>query len=102
MAATSLDAWILIDDTEMTASHSTERTHDVDRSKRAPASPSRVRRDGRSGSERRQARAARSTLERDIAAYTSAADRADLGAILSRHTEAETAEIRQILARIRT
>ncbi len=73
----------------------------MDRSKRAPGSHSPRRRDGRSGGERRQARAARNTLERDLAAYTSAADRADLAAILSRHTATETAEIRQIMARIR-
>ena len=46
----------------------------------------------------RAARAARKALEHDLAAYTTEADLNDLGAILARHTEEETADIRRILA----
>jgi hypothetical protein len=46
----------------------------------------------------RAARAARKALERDLATYTSQADLNDLGAILDRHSEEETADIRRILA----
>ncbi|HEY8043583.1 MAG TPA: hypothetical protein VIF35_04920 [Streptosporangiaceae bacterium] len=46
----------------------------------------------------RAARAARKALERDLASYTSEADLNDLGAILDRHSEEETADIRRILA----
>jgi hypothetical protein len=48
--------------------------------------------------EARAARAARKALERDLASYTSEADLNDLGAILDRHSEEETADIRRILA----
>lgn len=46
----------------------------------------------------RAARAARRALERDLATYTSQADLNDLGAILDRHSDEETADIRRILA----
>jgi hypothetical protein len=46
----------------------------------------------------RAARAARKALVRDLATYTSQADLNDLGAILDRHSEEETADIRRILA----
>ena len=46
----------------------------------------------------RAARAARKALEHDLSGYTSSADLNDLGAILDRHTEEETADIRRILA----
>ena len=36
-------------------------------------------------------------LERDLADYTSEKDLTDLGAILDRHTDAETGDIRRIL-----
>jgi len=46
----------------------------------------------------RAARAARKALEHDLSGYTSQADLNDLGAILDRHSEDETADIRRILA----
>ena len=46
----------------------------------------------------RAARAARKALEHDLASYTSQADLNDLGAILNRHSEEETRDIRRILA----
>jgi hypothetical protein len=46
----------------------------------------------------RAAHAARKSLERELASYTSAADLNDLGAILDRYSEEETADIRRILA----
>ena len=46
----------------------------------------------------RAARAARKALEHDLSSYTSQADLNDLGAILDRHSEEETADIRRILA----
>jgi hypothetical protein len=46
----------------------------------------------------RVARAARKTLERELAGYTSAADLDDLHAILDRYSEEETADIRRVLA----
>lgn len=48
--------------------------------------------------DKRAARAARTSLERDLACYTSAADLNDLDATLDRYSEEETAEIRRILA----
>jgi hypothetical protein len=48
--------------------------------------------------EARAARAARTCLERDLAAHTSPRDLDDLDAILDRHSEEETAGIRRILA----
>jgi len=45
------------------------------------------------------ARATRRTLKRDLASYSSAAERAELEAILARYSEDDTAEIRRILAR---
>ncbi len=47
---------------------------------------------------RRAARAARRSLERELASYTSPGDLNDLDAILERHSEEETADIRLILA----
>ena len=44
------------------------------------------------------ARAARKSLETELASYTSPADLNDLDAILDRHSEEETADIRRILA----
>jgi hypothetical protein len=46
----------------------------------------------------REARAARKSLERELAAYTSEEDLNDIEAILSRYSDAETADIRRILA----
>jgi hypothetical protein len=46
----------------------------------------------------REARAARKALERDLASYTTPTDLNDLGAILDRHSDEETADIRRILA----
>jgi len=46
----------------------------------------------------RRPRAARRSLERDLASYTSAADIRELEAMLERHSEQDTAEIRSILA----
>ena len=48
--------------------------------------------------DRRAARAARTSLERDLASYTSPADLNDLDAILDCHSGEETADIRRILA----
>lgn len=48
--------------------------------------------------DRRAERAARTSLERDLAGYTSAADLNDLDAILDRYGDEETAEIRGILS----
>jgi hypothetical protein len=48
--------------------------------------------------ETRAARAARKSLARELASYTSPADLNDLDAILDRHSETETADIRRILA----
>jgi hypothetical protein len=45
----------------------------------------------------RAARAARKSLERELASYTSPRDLADLDAILDRHGEQETADIRRVL-----
>ena len=44
------------------------------------------------------ARAARKSLERELASYTSPSDLNDLDAILDRHSEEETADIRRFLA----
>ncbi|MGP8000883.1 MAG: hypothetical protein ACLPKI_26705 [Streptosporangiaceae bacterium] len=52
--------------------------------------------------EARVARAGRKALERDLASYTTASDLNDLGAILDRHSDVETADIRRILAARRT
>jgi hypothetical protein len=46
----------------------------------------------------RAARASRKSLERELAGYTSANDLNDLDAILDRHSEDETADIRRFLA----
>jgi hypothetical protein len=46
----------------------------------------------------RAARDARKSLERDLASYTSPGDLNDLDAMLARHSEEETADIRRILA----
>ena len=46
----------------------------------------------------RASRAERKSLERDLASYTSEADLNDLDAILDRHSEEETRDIRRILA----
>jgi hypothetical protein len=46
----------------------------------------------------REARAERKQLERELASYTSQSDLADLGAILDRYSDEETADIRRILA----
>jgi hypothetical protein len=45
----------------------------------------------------RAARAERKYLERELASYTTPADLNDLDAILDRHSEDETADIRRIL-----
>jgi hypothetical protein len=46
----------------------------------------------------RQARAARKSLEHELAAYTSENDLNDLEAILDRHSDADTTAIRRILS----
>ncbi|HLI40343.1 MAG TPA: hypothetical protein VKV35_01685 [Streptosporangiaceae bacterium] len=46
----------------------------------------------------RQARARRKRLERELVSYTSRSDLDDLEAILDRHSDEETADIRRILA----
>jgi hypothetical protein len=46
----------------------------------------------------RAVRAERKSLERDLASYTSEADLNDLDAILDRHSDEETRDIRRILA----
>jgi len=46
----------------------------------------------------RAARAARKSLEHDLASYTSERDLNDLDALLQRYSEEETADIRRILA----
>jgi hypothetical protein len=48
---------------------------------------------------RRAQRSERTRIERELAAYTSAADRAELGAIISRHTAEETSLLQAILDR---
>jgi phage-related minor tail protein len=47
----------------------------------------------------RAAHAARRSLEREIADYSSESDLADLHAMLDRHPDEQTAQIRHILAR---
>jgi hypothetical protein len=46
----------------------------------------------------RAARAARRSLEGELASYTSPTDLADMNAILDRYSEEQTADIRDILA----
>jgi hypothetical protein len=46
----------------------------------------------------REAHAERKSLEHELAAYTSESDLNDLGAILDRHSDTDTVEIRRILA----
>jgi hypothetical protein len=48
--------------------------------------------------DRHQAHEGRESLERELAAYTSESDLNDLEAILDRHSDADTAVIRHILA----
>ena len=50
----------------------------------------------------RDAHAARTTLERELASYNTPDDLNDLNAILDRHSDSETADIRRILASQRT
>jgi hypothetical protein len=72
----------------------------MNRTKPAPSSPLAPLRVGLHAAGRQRARAARAArraLEHDLACYTSTADRAELEAILSRHSEEQTAEIRHIL-----
>jgi hypothetical protein len=47
----------------------------------------------------RENRATRRALERDLETYTSQSDLNDLYAILDRHSDEQTADIRRILAR---
>lgn len=47
---------------------------------------------------RRDARAKRRHLERELAAFRTSAERLELDAMLGRHTTEQTREIRQILA----
>jgi hypothetical protein len=49
-------------------------------------------------SARRRDRAARRTLAREVAGYTSPRDLADLEAILDRHPEHEAAPVRRLIA----
>jgi hypothetical protein len=46
----------------------------------------------------RRERDARHTLERELSAYSTEADRADIEAMIDRYPSEDTAEIRQILA----
>ena len=46
----------------------------------------------------REARAARRTLQHELASYTTASELNDLEAILDRHSDEETADIRRFLA----
>jgi predicted deacylase len=46
----------------------------------------------------REARAARRALERELSSYTSPSELNDLDAILDRHSDEETADIRRFLA----
>jgi len=48
--------------------------------------------------DRREAHAARKSLERDLAPYTSGNDLTDFEAILDRYSDADTVVIRHILA----
>jgi hypothetical protein len=48
--------------------------------------------------DRRAARAARDSLERDLASYTSPGDLNELDAILDRYSDEETADIRRVIA----
>jgi hypothetical protein len=48
--------------------------------------------------DRRAARAARNSLERDLASYTSSGDLNELDAILDRYSDEETADIRRTIA----
>ena len=48
--------------------------------------------------ESRDTHAARASLARELASYSSPADLADLDAILDRYSDQETADIRRILA----
>ena len=48
--------------------------------------------------ETREAHAGRAALKRELASYSSASDLNDLHAILDRHSNHETAQIRRILA----
>ncbi len=48
--------------------------------------------------ESRDARAARTALERELSSYSSASDLDDLHAILDRYNDRETVQIRRILA----
>jgi hypothetical protein len=50
----------------------------------------------------RDARAARASLERDLAGYNSESDLDDLHAILDRYSDKETRQIRRILAHQRS
>jgi hypothetical protein len=52
-------------------------------------------------SARRENRAARRALARELADYTSPRDRADLEAILERHPEHEADPVRQLMASAR-
>jgi hypothetical protein len=52
--------------------------------------------------ESRDAHAARTALERELASYNSQSDLDDLHAILDRYSDQETAQIRRILAAQRT
>ena len=47
----------------------------------------------------RETHVTRKALKREVATYTTQSDLDDLHAILDRHTEEETADIRRILAR---
>ncbi|HEX3956235.1 MAG TPA: hypothetical protein VHZ03_06345 [Trebonia sp.] len=46
----------------------------------------------------REAHATRKSLTRELAPYTSEYDLNDFGAILDRHSDADTADIRRVLA----
>jgi hypothetical protein len=48
--------------------------------------------------DRRAVRAARNSLERDLASYESASDLNELDTILDRYSDEETADIRRVIA----
>jgi len=52
--------------------------------------------------ETRDAHAAKTALERELSSYSSPSDLDDLHAILDRHSDRETAQIRRILTAQRT
>jgi hypothetical protein len=86
-----LDAWIVVSDYWYRPNEDKEERAMESMTRTAAAIRDELR-------EAREARAARKALERDLASYTTQADLNDLDAILDRHSDEETADIRRILA----